>query len=355
MIKRLDEWQKEQRELADKPEAIPQDAQTAERMAHVKKSLDEAHGRWRWHYLLRDFPQKHLREASLILDNQSQFPSRVPDDDFSGLDLMDLTARVLRHFVAFDLVSVQPLRGPTDNVFYTKFKYNTTGVPTGDSPQISLLHESRDVVARTRKIATFNDAVKVCGKVHPAVLAEDIRNRITQEILTDLRNNCGTVSKRQVQLHELDWERVYVDLVCMSGVIHRKTLRGGTDWLVASPNLAKLASKSLFSNVTSLDVDSLREVTQIGTLNSKWRLYVNPQMTGYSLICGAYQPGNYYPCYVYSPYIFAGPTPGLKDEAMTALPGILTRYGKILPPEGGKFYGKIDYEILPYDAKTDVK
>jgi len=357
MIKRLTEWQEQQRAIPPEPNPKPHDDKVQFELDNRKQSLDKTYAKWRYHHLMRGISEKDAKTVALILDNQSVW--QCPDGEFRPIGL-ELVSRVFQNFVPFDLISVQPMRAPADTVFHFKFCYSKpnpdgtmtiydhngnvaaeTPKPEDELPEIRLVIEGEDIVAKTRKVVTYTDDVMVMGKPHPLLLAEKMRDAITHEILTDLWRNVGTVSKRQVE--ELDWEKVYIDIVCMSGVIHRKTLRGGTDWLVVSPAIAKLAWKGLWT--PPLEIDSLREVTQVGTMNCRWRLFVDPKMEGHKLLCGAF-PNRHDSGYIYSPYIFAGPTPGgVKDDGSTALPGVLTRYGKKLTRYGGKYFGKIEYEI----------
>ena len=77
-----------------------------------------------------------------------------------------------------------------------------------------------------------------------AVLAQEINLEIDREVLTDLRNNAGTVAAWDFntalgETLKEKYESLYIKIVELSNVVHRKTLRGGCNWLVTSPEVGE--------------------------------------------------------------------------------------------------------------------
>jgi hypothetical protein len=124
-----------------------------------------------------------------------------------------------------------------------------------DLPEINLVVESEEIAAKTRKLKAVwsYEAQQDLRSQHnldaeaelTAVLAQEINLEIDREVLTDLRNNAGTVAAWDFNTALGDtikekYESLYVKVVEVSNVVHRKTLRGGCNWLVTSPEVASI-------------------------------------------------------------------------------------------------------------------
>ena len=174
--------------------------------------------------------------------------------------------------------------------------------------------------------------------------------KIDREILTDLRNNAGTVSSWDFNTALGDtikekYESLYVKVVEVTNVVHRKTLRGGANWIVTSPEVASIFETATagFAPSPSETFTSSLGVQYVGTVNQRWRLYKDPLFPTGQLLMG-YKGDSYMDSgYFYAPYVPLTQTPVVLDpESFCPRKGILTRYGKKLLREGAKFYARLN-------------
>jgi hypothetical protein len=130
---------------------------------------------------------------------------------------------------------------PGANNVVLNYEYNLEATQQ-DLPEINLVVESEDIVAITRKLKAVwtYEAQQDLRSQHnldaeaelTGVLAQEINLEIDREVLTDLRNNAGTIAAWDFNTALGDtikekYEALYVKLVEISNVVHRKTLRGG--------------------------------------------------------------------------------------------------------------------------------
>ena len=228
-----------------------------------------------------------------------------------------------------------------------------------DLPEINLVVESEDITAKTRKLKAVwsYEAQQDLRSQHnldaeaelTAVLAQEINLEIDREVLGDLRDNAGTVTAWDfnTSLGETikeKYESLYVKLVEVSAVIHRKTLRGGANWVVTSPEVASMFETATagFAPAPSETFTSSLGIQYVGTVNNRWRLYKDPLFPSNQLLMG-YKGDTYLDSgYFYCPYVPLTQTPVVLDpESFCPRKGILTRYGKKLLREGAKFYARM--------------
>ena len=128
----------------------------------------------------------------------------------------------------------------------------------------------------------------------------------------------------------------------VSNKIHQKTLRGGANFLVCSPNVATIL-ESIPGFAASTDGDQMEfnmGVQRVGSLANRFKVYKNPYMTENILLMG-YRGSQFLETgAVYAPYVPLMMTPLVYDpETFTPRKGLMTRYAKkMIRPE---FYGKI--------------
>jgi hypothetical protein len=228
-----------------------------------------------------------------------------------------------------------------------------------DLPEINLVIESEEIAAKTRKLKAVwsYEAQQDLRSQHnldaeaelTAVLAQEINLEIDREVLTDLRNNAGTVTAwdYNTALGETikeKYESLYIKVVEVSNVIHRKTLRGGANWLVTSPEVASIFETATagFAPSPSETFTSSLGIQYVGTVNNRWRLYKDPLFPSNQILMG-YKGDSYMDSgYFYCPYVPLTQTPVVLDpESFCPRKGILTRYGKKLLREGAKFYARM--------------
>jgi hypothetical protein len=130
----------------------------------------------------------------------------------------------------------------------------------------------------------------------------------------------------------------------VSNEIHRRTLRGGANFMVVSPTVATVL-ESIPGYAANTDGSTMGKgfafgVQKVGALNSRFTVYKNPYMTE-NLILMGYRGSQFLETgAVYAPYIPLIMTPLVYDpNTFTPRKGLMTRYAKkMVRPE---FYGKI--------------
>lgn len=240
------------------------------------------------------------------------------------------------------------------------FNYEYNMECNQDLPEISINVESEEIAAKTRKLKAgwSYEAQQDLRSQHSldaeaeitAVMAQEINLEIDREVLTDLRNNAGTIAVWDFNTALGDtikekYESLYVKVTQVSSVVHRKTLRGGCNWLVTSPEVASVFETATagFAPSPSEGFTSSLGVQYVGTINNRWRLYKDPLFPQGQILMG-YKGDSYMDSgYFYCPYVPLIQTPTVLDpESFCPKKGILTRYGKKLLREGAKFYARMN-------------
>jgi hypothetical protein len=246
---------------------------------------------------------------------------------------------------------------PGPNNLVVSYEYNMEC--NQDLPEINLVVESEEIAAKTRKLKAVwsYEAQQDLRSQHnldaeaelTAVLAQEINLEIDREVLTDLRNNAGTVAAWDFntalgETIKEKYESLYIKIVELSNVVHRKTLRGGCNWLVTSPEVASIFETATagFAPAPSETFTSSLGIQYVGTVNNRWRLYKDPLFPNNQILLG-YKGDSYMDSgYFYCPYVPLTQTPVVLDpESFCPRKGILTRYGKKLLREGAKFYARM--------------
>jgi hypothetical protein len=246
---------------------------------------------------------------------------------------------------------------PGTNSIVCSYEYNMECQQ--DLPEVNLVIESEDITAKTRKLKAVwsYEAQQDLRSQHnldaeaelTAVLAQEINLEIDREVLGDLRNNAGTISAWDFNTALGDtikekYESLYVKVVEISNVVHRKTLRGGCNWLVTSPEVASIFETATagFAPSPSETFTSSLGIQYVGTVTNKWRLYKDPLFPPGQILMG-YKGDSYMDSgYFYCPYVPLTQTPVVLDpESFCPRKGLLTRYGKKLLREGSKFYARL--------------
>ena len=130
----------------------------------------------------------------------------------------------------------------------------------------------------------------------------------------------------------------------VSNAIHQKTLRGGANFIVVSPETATIL-ESIPGYATGADGDANTNqfamgVQKVGAINNRYTVYKNPYMLENSILVG-FRGSNFLETgAVYAPYVPMIMTPLVYDpKNFTPRKGVMTRYAKkMVRPE---FYGKV--------------
>lgn len=128
----------------------------------------------------------------------------------------------------------------------------------------------------------------------------------------------------------------------VSNKIHQKTLRGGANFLVCSPDVATIL-ESIPGYAADTNGDKMQfamGVQKVGLLNNRFTVYKNPYMLENTILLG-YRGAQFLETgAVYAPYVPLIMTPLVYDPTnFTPRKGVMTRYAKkVVRPE---FYGRI--------------
>jgi hypothetical protein len=145
-----------------------------------------------------------------------------------------------------------------------------------------------------------------------------------------------------------EWYETLLETVNdVSAQIHRKTLRGGANFLVCGPEVANvLEFTSGFRADTTADENrGAAGATRVGQLSKKWDIYVDPYFLRNVILVG--RKGNSFleSGYVYAPYVPLQVTPTIfGPDDFVPRKGVMTRYGKkMVRPD---MYGLVIVEDL---------
>ena len=242
-------------------------------------------------------------------------------------------------------------------------------------PEINVELASEAIVAKTRKLKAqwtpeFAQDLNAYHSVDAeaeltSILSEYISMEIDLEILDMLIQDAATTERWSAKNNRI-WEgdtasgawadsssdfyntqgqwfqTLGTKIQKVSNKIHQKTLRGGANFVVCSPEVATIL-ESIPGYAAQTDGDKMdfaMGVQKVGSLNSRFKVYKNPYMTENVMLMG-YRGSQFLETgAVYAPYVPLMMTPLVYDpDTFTPRKGIMTRYAKkMVRPE---FYGKI--------------
>jgi len=247
-------------------------------------------------------------------------------------------------------------------------------------PEIELELKSEPIVAKTRKLKAIwtPELAQDLNAYHSIdaeaeltqMLSEYISLEIDLEILEMLQQNAFTTDYWSCRVgyeysagagfsidtngaaasayQKSTWfQTLGIKLQKVSNRIHQLTMRGGANFIVASPNVCTiLESMNGFSSNPGKDaLQFAAGVSNIGAISNRYDVYKNPYMTENVILLG-FKGSNFFETgAVYAPYVPLIMTPLVYDPTnFTPRRGVMTRYAKkIVRPE---FYGKIVVEGL---------
>ena len=276
---------------------------------------------------------------------------------------------------------VEFIKTPTD---ITRGDFETTSAATAANPEtdlaipeINLEMKSIPIVAKTRKLKAvwtpeFAQDLNAYHSIDAeaeltSMLSEYISQEIDLEILDMLQRNALTTERWSVTIGEkYDGNNIWVGantgeaynqglwfqtlgtkIQKVSNKIHQKTMRGGANWLVCSPDVATVL-ESIPGYAANTDGNSSQfamGVQKVGQLNNRFTVYKNPYMVQNTILMGFRGTQFLETGAVYAPYVPLIMTPLVYDpKNFTPRKGVMTRYAKkIVRPE---FYGKIEVRGL---------
>ena len=184
-----------------------------------------------------------------------------------------------------------------------------------------------------------------------SILSEAIALEIDQEILEDLikgataetfywsrrpgrfvNRDTGAVTSGDFTGTVSEWYETLLETVNdVSAQIHRKTLRGGANFIVTSPEVANILefTNGFRASTTADENRGTAGAVNVGTISKKFDVYVDPYFPRNVLLVGRKGNGFLESGYVYAPYVPLQTTPTIFDpENFTPRKGVMTRYGK---------------------------
>ncbi len=264
----------------------------------------------------------------------------------------------------------------------TDFETDTASIDANpeadiDIPEVDISLKSIPIVAKTRKLKAVwtPELAQDLNAYHSvdaeaeltSMLSEYISMEIDLEILDMLMSNASAKTERWSARpgYEYDsatalfaessanasaytkgtWFQTLGNKIqAVSNAIHQKTLRGGANFVVVSPETATVL-ESMPGWATSADGDGTTKsyamgVQKVGMLNNRYQVYKNPYMKENTILVG-FRGSNFLETgAVYAPYVPLIMTPLVYDpKNFTPRKGVMTRYAKKMVRS--EFYGKV--------------
>jgi len=261
---------------------------------------------------------------------------------------------------------------------------NTWGLEgSSQIPEIDIKVDSVAVTAKTKKLKAkwtpelaqdLNAYHNLDAEVElTSILSEHIALEIDQEILEDLVKgatagklywsrlpgkfltrttgaalNPVTAGYPDFTGNVSEWYETLVETINdVSAQIHRKTLRGGANFIVCSPEVANLLefTAGFRGSVTHDDDRGQVGAVRVGSLSKKFDVYVDPYFPRNVVLCGRKGSSFLESGYVYAPYVPLQMTPTIfGTEDFVPRKGVMTRYAKkMVRPD---MYGLVIVEDL---------
>ena len=233
-------------------------------------------------------------------------------------------------------------------------------------PEIAIKVDSAAITAMTRKLKAswtpelaqdLNAYHNLDAEVElTGILSEQIALEIDQEILSDLiagasasklywsrrpglfvnrvtgQDATSLASPPDFTGSVSEWYETLVETINdVSADIHRKTLRGGANFLVCGPEVANILefTSGFRASVTHDDATGSVGAVQIGSINKKWDLHVDPYFPRNVILVGRKGGSFLESGFVYAPYVPLQVTPTIFDaDDFTPRKAVMTRYGK---------------------------
>lgn len=243
-----------------------------------------------------------------------------------------------------------------------------------DIPELDLILKSEPIVAKTRKLKAVwtPELTQDLNAYHSvdaeaeltSMLSEYVAMEIDLEILDMLIQNADTTEywsakigwefdtvtstfvnsavNNQAYVKPTWYQTLGVKIQKVSNKIHQKTLRGGANFMVVSPDVATIL-ESIPGYMVDTDGDKMQfamGVTKAGSFANRFTVYKNPYMLSNAILLG-FKGGSFLESgAVYSPYVPLIMTPVIYDYInFTPRKAVMTRYAKkMIRPE---FYGRV--------------
>ena len=271
---------------------------------------------------------------------------------------------------------------PTTNYSRTDFEATAANIDANpeadiDIPELDIALKSIPIIAKTRKLKAVwtPELAQDLNAYHSvdaeaeltSLLSEYISMEIDLEILDMLKanasaktenwsarvgyeyNSATTIFEEQSGASNAytkgEWFQTLGNKIqSVSNAIHQKTLRGGANFIVVSPETATIL-ESIPGYATSADGDANTNqfamgVQKVGAINNRYTVYKNPYMLENDILIGFRGQNFLETGAVYAPYVPLIMTPLVYDpKNFTPRKGVMTRYAKKM--DRPEFYGKV--------------
>ena len=237
-------------------------------------------------------------------------------------------------------------------------------------PEIDIKVDSVSVTAQTKKLKAkwtpelgqdLNAYHNMDAEVElTSILSEQVALEIDREILEDLikgatagtfywsrrpgrfvnRTTGADISSTANELtfgadftgNVSEWYETLIETINdVSAQIHRKTLRGGANFIVVSPEMANILefTAGFRASVTHDDDRGSVGTVKVGSLSKKFDVYVDPYFLRNVVLVGRRGASFLESGYVYAPYVPLQVTPTIFGvEDFVPRKGVMTRYAK---------------------------
>ena len=300
-----------------------------------------------------------------------QFEETSPNQAQNSATLSKIILPVCRSWVpnliAWDIVGVQTMKGPVDQVFVLKRHSSSgTGVEEGKAVGMGFQILKETVEAKTRKMSArwtfeFAETAKSIPGVDLEVeimsaLAQEFGAEVDQELLRYLR----TTAKAHSMKVKWDWDnlmtttqQLVIAIHKQSAYIAKRTRRGAGNWAVLSPSAyTLLKTHSEFLSAPEEIEKRQAGVTYKGMLNKSIKIYVDPWASEDAPVLVGYKGVGEIDAGVifcpYAPLLSSGVI--IDPKNFEPIVSFMTRYGMYemaevarAPAKAADYYGLIEF------------
>tara|TARA_R110000851_G_scaffold107635_5_gene228065 strand:- start:594 stop:2225 length:1632 start_codon:yes stop_codon:yes gene_type:complete len=311
------------------------------------------------------------------------YPAYTSLDDINNPTLVNFFVAASDFSLAIGF-GIKYHESPTDQQRgdFEQSSFTVPGPSTADDlqiPEVDIQLKSVAIVAKTRKLKAVwtPELAQDLNAYHSvdaeaeltAMLSEYIAMEIDLEILDMLKLNASAktaywsakvgyeydgsgsgagawseISGASNAYTKPSWyQTLGIKIQSVSNAIHQKTLRGGANFVVVSPETATILESVTGYVANTGDTSSktyAMGVEAVGTINNRYTVHKNPYMLDNTILVG-FRGSNFLETgAVYAPYVPMIMTPLVYDpQNFTPRKGVMTRYAKkMVRPE---FYGKV--------------
>jgi len=253
--------------------------------------------------------------TAVLIRNEIEYFARTHYEQNIDVNIK-LIKKVVPNLLHFKLVSVQPLISPNGEIDFSFGQWSL------NEPTISKVRK-----LKARPTATTDAEVEV--------IAQCLINELNNELLTDIRNNAGTIAT-WTPVQPIEDSALLPKILEVNWTIIRKTLS-------QESTKHHIMGRHIFDKWKSR-LGGIKEISSNLYRMSIWSSYihiVDSYLHDDILFFHRYD-GYAGSSYVYSPYVFIGTTPVAIDPDWCFCVGYLTRYGKKLERSfGAKCFAKL--------------